>query len=502
MVVGLDIGTNGARAVVYDAEGRLLGQATRGYALHGERPRWAEQDPDEIIAAAADAIGEATARAAVGPAAVVGIGLSSVFHSVLALDARGEPLTRLLTWADSRAVRQSAELKALAGPAIYQRTGCPVHPMYLPAKIQWLRDERPDLFTRAHRFVSIKEYALVRWLGARQVDRSVASASGLFNHAAGTWDDEVLRLAGIGPDQLGEPVEGTTALGGLQADIAGRMGVHPGTAVVVGAGDGVLASLGAGAVQAGQMTCTIGTSGAVRIVSDAPRLDARERTWCYYLAEGRWVNGAAINNGGIVCQWAFEHLLHASRPFDFEQLERWAAASVPGARGLLFLPFLTGERAPHWNAEARGVLFGLAMSHTRDDIARAVFEGVSHRMRSIYLALAEVAGPVSEARATGGYTRSPFWLQLQADMLGQPLRVPTSPEASALGAAVLAMRAVGWLPSLDAVDRFVQLGQPVVPDPGRHSRYVAMHDLFMRVYWNLQAEFAAITAAQEQQGDV
>lgn len=503
IVIGLDIGTSGARAVAYDADGRAHAQATREYSLHTPHPRWAEQDPEEVVQAATSAVGDVVAQAHLRPENVAAIGLSSVLHSLVAMDADGQPLTGSLTWADARASAQSAALKAEFGDAFYRRTGCPTHPMYPLAKLRWLREEQPEVFARAHSFGSIKEYLLRRWLGTHLVDKSIASGSGLLNLHTGTWDEEILRVAGVDAERLGNPAEPTTAMSGLRPEFAEAMGIAADTPVVLGAGDGVLANLGVGAVAPGQMTCTIGTSGAVRLVSEQPRIDPKGRTWCYYLASDktgeRWVNGAAINNGGLVCRWVWEQLFGGSggEEFDFDTLERWAAQSAPGARGLLFLPFLTGERSPYWNADARGVLFGLTISHTRDDIARAAFEGIGHRMRSIFLALEEVGGSASEIRATGGYTRSPFWLQLQSDILGRALVVPAVDEASAFGAAALAMLALGWLPSLDAVGKLVALKYRVAPDLEAHRRYAEMHELYMRVYWNLQREFTDVCTYQQ-----
>jgi gluconokinase len=243
------------------------------------------------------------------------------------------------------------------------------------------------------------------------------------------------------------------------------------------------------------MTATIGTSGAVRLVTAEPRTDRKARTWCYYLAQDRWVAGAAINNAGIAFRWTAEKLLRAGE-HEYDQVAGWAQEAPPGANGLLFLPFLTGERAPYWNADARGVLFGLAIGHDHRDVARATLEGICFRMRSVFEALVEVAGPVSELRATGGFTRTPFWLGLLADVLQQPLRVPSVQEASALGAAELAMIGTGALADIAATASFVTLGPPVEPDRTRADLYRRLYDLYMDVYWRLAEPFSVIARFQ------
>lgn len=489
--VGLDLGTTGVRAVVFDGNARQLGEATEEYPLHTPHPGWAEQDPAEVVPAALRCLGRAAQDARLGKGARVAVGVSGTFHSVLPLDERGEPLGRALIWADTRAGEEAAAIREHHDvQKLYERTGCPVHPMYLPAKIRWLRQNTPA----ARAFRSIKEQVLLRLAGVAACDLSVASGTGLLNLDRKSWDDELLSIAGVEPGQLGELCETTATVGTITRETAEATGLHRESVVVAGAGDGVLSSLGAGAIDVGQMTATIGTSGAVRLVADRPKVDRRARTWCYYLAEDRWVAGAAINNAGIAFRWAAEKLLRAGDR-GYDHVASWAEAVGPGADGLLFLPFLTGERAPYWNADARGVLFGLAIGHDHRHVARATLEGICFRMRSCYEALAEVAGPVREVRATGGFTKTPFWLQLLADVLQQPLAVPSVQEVSALGAAELAMVALGTMRLDDAKGR-VELAAPIEPDQSKAGLYARLYDLYMQVYWRLTDQFAEIARLQ------
>jgi gluconokinase len=490
--VGVDVGTTGARAVVFDHDAKPLAEATQEYALYTPRPSWAEQDASEVAETVIGCVRRAVRKAKLARNAPVAIGFSGTFHSVLPIDPSGAPAGRALIWADTRSngeaswIREHRDAKAL-----YERSGCPVHPMYLSAKLRWLRKEHGE----AAGYRSIKECVLHRLTGEWACDLSVASGTGLLNMARRTWDDELLEIAGVGAHQLGPIVETTEVIGKVTPDAARAMGVSLDSVVVPGAGDGVLASLGSGSIEPGQMTATIGTSGATRIVTEAPKVDAGGRTWCYYLAEGRWVAGAAINNAGIAFRWSGEKLLRAGSR-QYGQVTEWAREVGPGAGGLLFLPFLTGERAPFWNANARGVLFGLAIDHDHRHVARATLEGVCYRMRSIYDALAEVAGPVREVRATGGFTKTPFWLQMLADVLEQPLRVPTVQEASALGAAELAMVATGHLKGVAESARFVSTESPVEPDPSVAATYRRVFALYMSTYWALQDQFAEVAALQ------
>lgn len=496
--LGVDVGTTGARVVVFDQDARPLAEATREYALYTPRPSWAEQDAGEVVDTVLVCLRRAVRKAALGRSGAlrVAIGFSGTFHSVLPIDAAGQPSGRALIWADTRATAEASWIREHNDArALYERTGCPVHPMYLGPKLRWLHREQGP----AAGYRSIKECVLHRLTGQWACDLSVASGTGLLAMARRTWDDEMLEIAGVRADQLGPIVDTTEAIGRLTREAARAIGVSDESVVVAGAGDGVLASLGSGAIEPGQMTATIGTSGATRIVTAAPMVDAQGRTWCYYLAEGRWVAGAAINNAGIAFRWIGERLLRAG-PRTYGQVAEWAREIGPGAGGVLFLPFLTGERAPFWNANARGVLFGLAIDHDHRHVARAALEGVCYRMRSIYDALAEVAGPVREVRATGGFTKTPFWLQMLADVLEQPLRVPTVQEASALGAAELAMVATGRLASVAEAARFATTEPPVEPDRSTAEVYRRVFALYMETYWALQTQFEAVAALQRELG--
>lgn len=503
-VLGLDVGTSGARAIVFALNGEPVATAHAGYPLETPHPGIAEQDPDRVWQAIVAAVSDIAARLP-NRGTIASIGVSTIFHTLLAVDRRGKPITRSITWADTRARQQVDDLRReIDATALYQRTGCPLHPMYLPGKIRWLREEAPEQFARVATFGSIKDEVLVRLTGRRVVDRSVASASGLFDLTSGTWDPPILDALGISTERLPVVVEPTDQVGGLTPEASAALGLPVGTPVIAGAGDGVLSSLGSGAIGPGQMTVMIGTSGATRLAADRPILDAQGRTWCYYLAMGRWIAGAAINNGGLACHWVRDNLM--PRPpsevgsFDFETLEAEAEQAPVGSGGLIFLPFLTGERCPYWNASARGMLFGLAAHHRPTHVARSVFEGVSYRMRSIVEALDETAGPTYELRATGGFARSSFWLQMLTDVLGRQMVLPLVEEASALGAAGLAMIGIGAVSSLEDVAQFVTARPGPIPDLAKHALYDRLYQLYLDIYWANQKQFGAIAALQDELG--
>lgn len=510
LFLGIDIGTTGIRAVVFDAHGQIVSSARQDCRLYTEHPGWAEQDPREVLEATNEVVrlasSDAAAKFGTQTAPIEGIAFSAILHTIIPVDERGRPLGRSIIWADSRSLSFSDQIKEqYDSHGLYLRTGCPVHPMYSPAKLRWYEANQPDVFEQASKFVTIKEYVQADWLGPVPVDFSLASGSGMLSLAKLEWDPEALDVAGIGADRLASLVDSTTIIGGLPVATANRLGLTAGIPVVSGAGDGPLSTLGTGCVEPGQYTAMVATSGAVRTVVDRPVTDSEERNWCYYLADGLWIAGCAINNGGLAVRWLMEQVLLApsapgsrqSPALTAADVDQWAADIRPGSDGLIILPFLTGERSPHWNAAARGTVFGLSLAHHRGHLARAMLEGIAYRMRSILDALTEVAGPVSEVRATGGFVQSHLWLQIVADVLNCPLSLTSNQEASALGAAMLAMHATGHVNRFADLSQFVQVTGTRQPNSANVPTYRRLYDVYIRLYWRLQDDFREIATFQQ-----
>jgi gluconokinase len=492
-VMAVDIGTTGVRAVAFDPTGKQLHVEAADYPLHTPRPGWAEQDPQQVYELSTKCLREAAGWAKGEGRHVAALGISAILHSIIAVDADGEALTPSIIWADTRSTAEADAVKRETDAmAIYHRVGGPIHPMYPSIKIRWLRTQQPDVFQKAASFVGIKEYVLRRWTGLNVCDKSVASGTGLYNLREGDWDTEALDIAGIDARRLPPVVETTEPLK-VPPERLRELGLPDDCVVVAGGGDGVLQTIGSGCVRPGQMVAMVATSGAVRAVSDEPKTDARGRTWCYYLAEGRWVVGAAINNAGIVYAWLRDQL-----DVEIEQLNEMAAEVPAGSHGLLFLPYLAGERSPNWNANARGLLFGLSLAHDRRHLARATLEGVGYRMRTIFEPMEEVVGPAKEIRAAGGFIRSPLWLQIVADVLGHEMKVTDSPEASSLGAAQLAMRGAGMVDSFDDLGPMVAAGESVKPNEAHHKVYSRLYALYQRLYEKAGDAFSEIAALQAE----
>jgi gluconokinase len=505
-IIGADIGTTSTKAIVFDQAGRILGSHSVEYPLYTPNPGWAEQDPEEIFQAVLKSVKGAVAKAGVEPARVAGIGFSSAMHSLIALDGAGAPLNRALIWADNRSSEQAARIKRdLNGHEIYRRTGTPVHPMAPLSKLLWLRENQPDLHSKARFWVGLKEYVIYKLTGQRVIDFGLASATGLFNLQQLDWDEEALAVAGVRKEQLPTPVDTTHVLRGVDSQYAQELGLPATVALVMGSGDGMLSNLGTGAIAPGVVAATIGTSGAIRQVTGAPVTDPSARTFCYALTRSHWVVGGAVSNGGIVLRWYRDNLAEPEQAVakrlgvdPYELITQYAATVSPGADGLVFLPFLSGERAPYWNADARGVLFGLALHHTKQHVARASLEAVMYAMHSVHLALEAQGGRAVEIRATGGFARSPLWLQIMADVFGREVVVADSHESSCLGAAVLAMVGLGLAPSIDVVHDMVRTRERKQPDMANHAVYSELFTIYQQVYEGTVGQMAAIANFQRR----
>lgn len=504
LIAAVDIGTSSTRALLFEDARFTVASASVEYALASPEAGAAELDPSGVHAAVLSCLARLVRQAG---ARIDCVALSAAMHSLMAVDADGAPLTPLYTWADNRAAPEAARMRARPdAQALYAETGVPIHPMSPLAKLVWLRETQPALFARAARFVSIKEYVCHRLFGRWVVDDAIASASGLYSLATRTWSTRALEVAGIDAARLATVTRPETLLRGLVPDAASALGLDVQTPFMLGASDGCLANLGAGLIAGAAGTgarrravLTIGTSGALRMAVGAPAPDAAMRTFCYALSDDEYVIGGATNGGGLPLRWLRDNfpqlrggLAATGDPYD--ALAALGAQAPPGAGGLLFHPYLAGERAPLWNADARASFIGLDFTHGPAHLVRAVMEGVLFNLAMVLAVLEELAlGPVDEIVAGGGFARSDIWLGIAADLLGRPLAVADNPETTAQGAALMALKALGRVPRLaDAVALLPAGGKRVMPDPARHALYAALAPVFAEVPAKLEPLYAQL----------
>ncbi|MEO0768100.1 MAG: gluconokinase [Cyanobacteria bacterium J06649_4] len=509
-VIGVDIGTSSTKAVVFDAAGQQAGRSAKGYALQSPEPGAAEQNADDILQATVQTVRDVVTACDIDASQLLGISFSAAMHTLLLLDERSHPITPLYTWADNRSDKITQQLKEkTTETSIYQRTGLPIHPMSPMVKLAWLRQTRPEIFEQATRVVAIKEYVLHRWCGEWVVDLSMASTTGLLNLRSRQWDPAALNIAGITTDQLSQLVPTTHQLS-LSETYAQKMGLRPGTPIIVGASDGVLSNLGVGAINPGQAAITLGTSGAVRQVVPQPITADEAQLFCYALTADRWVMGGAVNNGGIALQWTRDSLVPYSVAPDeqrqsnaepsastYERLTKMASAIAPGADGLIFHPHILGERAPLWNAQACGNLFGLSRHHTQAHLVRAVMEGVLYNMQSVFSALESAGGSVKTLSASGGFAHSDLWQQMLADIFEREVQIPTVIESSAFGAAVLALVVLGEWPDLTHVTECITIAHTRQPIAKNVKRYQKLLPVYTDLLAGFQHQYQTLKSAIE-----
>lgn len=435
LLIGLDLGTTGIKAAAFDTSGEEV------VALSAPNPVTTGADgshfveADELVDAVRKLLTEMEDH--LGRRFVSAIGMSSAMFTVLPVDGHGSPLGPSRTWADTTI---DSTVDVAADVDFYFATGCRTHPIYPRVKIRKTLEERPDLTQSAAMWVSLPEFVFYKLTGTWAVSKSIASSSGLLDIHSLYWRREALEWAGIALDRLSPIVEESFCA--VIED-----GPFAGVPLAIGATDGPLCHYGTGSVGVGEMTSTIGTSGALRLLSPAPRLDPLQRTWCYYLTGENWVVGGATNCGAVALDWLVREII--GKQDETASVVRRAMTEVPaGSQGLTFLPEIIGERSPGWDPALRGAIYGLSLSHNRLHLVRSVLEGITFRMRAVFDATCAVASsgdlwPVSRIRATGGYTRSRQWLQMQADVFGTPIETVSVSEAAAFGAACLAAEGSG-----------------------------------------------------------
>ena len=484
-ILGVDIGTTNVKALAFQPEtGDIVAHASAPLTTLHPQPGYAEQDPEEVWANLVNVLDEVCREVKQQNGRIEAVGFSSAMHSSIGVDDAGKPLTNAILWSDNRAEKQAASLRhdqATLGKDIYERTGTPLHPMIPLCKLAWFREHNLRLLRRATGWISIKEYIWHKLTGQYQIDYSIATATGLFDSQRKEWYAPALEFAGIRIEQLSEPVPTTyagkltnSALPGSVTDGLAK------AALYIGASDGCLANLGAGAIESGITTITIGTSGAIRRTVQRPLREEKGRLFSYILNvndptdKNYYVVGGPTNNGANVLQWVSEKLTQSETADVLAE----AATVEAGSDDLLFLPYLQGERAPLWDAGVRGSYLNVDWHHGRAHFVRAALEGVLFNLLRIERILSRHTGPTRVIHANGGFAQSAFWVQMMADIFGVPVRLNESNESGAIGAILLTMKATGRVSSLAEATRHVGFGQTFEPDAERHRRYQVVYKRF------------------------
>lgn len=469
LILALDIGTSSARVILFDPLGRAVEgvDARQEYAIRTTTEGASEVDPDVLLKGVWRCLDEVLGKAGPLRQKVAGVGGCTLVSNVMGVDEAGRAATPLTTYADTRAAGEADDLRAeLDEGAVHQRTGCPFHASYHPARFRWLARHRPDWLERTARWISIGEYLQLGLFGEAAVSYSVASWTGLLDQRRLVWDQALLDELPVSKQQLSPLTDVDVPQRGLRAPFADRWPALHDVPWFPAAGDGATANVGSGCTSPERVALTIGTTSAVRaiVAGDVPRVPAG--LWCYRVDGDRSLPGGALAEGGNVFAW-LQDLLQLPAT---EELEPALTSMAPDAHGLTVLPFLGGERSPGWAGDARGTLHGLSLATTSLDILRAGMEAMTYRIALIFDLMRPLLTEDFQVVASGGaLLNSPVWLQIVADVLGRPVATSEVEEASARGAALLALEALGDLDDVAEVPSFI--GESVVPDDRRHTRY-------------------------------
>ena len=448
--IGLDIGTTSIKALAFTGDGQEIARATATPVTLVQDER-AEQDPTEVYARCLQVLAETTADLRSKGYTVARVGISAAMHSLLAVSADDTPLTNAELWMDRRAQPQAEALwAAKSGPSLYARTGTPIHAMSPLAKLLWLRQDEPDIWSRSARFVSLKEWIWHRWFNTWEIDASIASATGLYNLQTGDWDAEALQVADVQPEKLSLLVPTTFTRQGIREPALLAAGLTEATPFTIGANDGVLANLGMAAIDPSALVLTIGTSCALRRGSPGPYTDPATRSFCSVLDHDRFIVGAASNSGGVVLGWLARLLApdvagqaHGTNAALTPWMELLGEASQVTIDGLYFLPYVAGERAPLWDADASGLFWGLRLHHERAHLIRAAIEGILFNARWLAEDITEPLPAPYGLFTTGGVLQERWIQQLAAEIFQLPVYEGSHSDASSRGAALIADIAAG-----------------------------------------------------------
>jgi xylulokinase len=468
--LGIDVGTGGTRALVIDEAGRVIASATEEHRdFASPQIGWAEQDPGDWWRACGLAVHKVLAKAQLRGDQIACVGLSGQMHGAVLLDERSQVVRPALIWCDVRTEKQSQDLTAQIGAArMIELTSNPALTNFTLTKCLWVRENEPELWKKVRSIMLPKDYVRLQLTGEKATDMADASGTLMLDVAHRRWSKEILQAVNFEESLLPKLYESPDICGRISATGAAATGLRGGTPVIAGAGDQAAGAIGMGIVSPGKVSATIGTSGVVFAATARPSLDpaGRLHTFCHALP-GRWFVMGVTQAAGLSLRWFRDKFACSTNgnSDSYEQLTTGAANVPPGSDGLLWAPYLMGERTPYLDPNARGMLVGLTASHTRDHVVRAILEGVAFSLRDTFTIFKEIDVPVQTIRLGGGGARSKLWRQIQADIYGHQVEIVEAEEGAAYGAAILAgVGAKAW-PSVDvACDAVVRVAENVSPN--------------------------------------
>lgn len=493
-----DLGTSGDKATLFSEDGSLIGSKVSSYPVHYFNKNWAEQDAQDWWRAFCESTAALIRQSGVDPKRIAAVSFSGQMMGCLCVDRGGAPLRPSIIWADSRAQAQADELgRSISQQEFYRITGHRNTPSYGLQKLMWVRDHEPDVYAKTHQVLNAKDYLVFRLTGVFCTDHSDANSMTCFDINTRTWSERIIRCAGIDPQKLPPAFPSIHVAGGVTPQAAALTGLASGTPVVIGAGDGVAANVGAGSIAPGRTYSCMGTSAWITTTTQSPIFDPDMRTvtWCHAVP-GLYAPNGTMQAAGASYSWlrdtvCKDELRQAAQDgvSPYALIDAQAAVSPPGANGLVFLPYLMGERAPRWNPDASGSFLGITAGTTRGDLIRSVLEGVTMNL-AIVLDVLRQHVDIDDIVVIGGGAKGKLWRQIMADIYQTRIVVPTLlEEAGAMGAAVIGGVGVGLFQDFTAIDRFLKFSSTCDPNPDTAAGYTRLRVLFDRCYQALEPTY-------------
>ena len=508
-LLGIDIGTSGTKTVLFDESGNTVASAVSEYPLYQPNIGWAEQDPEDWWRATCATISEVMDRSGVNPSDVKGVGLSGQMHGAVLLDSNNKVLRRAIIWCDQRSSAECEQITSAVGrQRLVEITANPALTGFTAAKVMWIKNNEPEVFEKTRKILLPKDYIRFRLTGEFATEVSDASGMQFMDIAARKWSDEVLQKLEIDRSLLADLHESPEISGSINKTASSLTGLKEGTPVAGGAGDQAAGAVGNGIVRPGVISSTIGTSGVVFAYSEKPLIDplGRIHTFCHAVPNTWHVMGVT-QGAGLSLKWFRDNFcIEEKRTAELMKIDPYVLLNEEaekvgaGCSGLIFLPYMMGERTPHLDPFAKGVFFGLSARHEKPDMLRSVMEGVAFSLKDCLEIIKEMGIPVAEVRASGGGGRSKLWRQIQADVFASGIATINSSEGPALGVALLAGVGTGIYGSVaEACDHTIKVASVQSPDMRLNARYMEYYALYKQLYQSLRKDFTRLSAILRQE---
>jgi len=484
-LAGVDVGTTSVRCAIFDLTGKMIIGKQREYGATYPKPGWVEQDSDELIGQTFAACKEAVEASGVDPAEIASVGFSTQRSVTNPVDASGRPVRPVLSWQDARTAAEVAQMTEQIDPGRYHEiSGMPMGATWIITKILWMRGNESDLYAKTDRFVQTQDVVL-KAFGADEFYTDIPDMAfyGVWDVRKVEFSGELMDLFGVSREQLGKPTPAGTQVGVIPPEVARKTGFAPGMPICLGAGDQNCSMVGMGAIEPGTAGVTLGTAGVAILCMDAPPSGLESMMITNHAKAGMWQAEGLANAAASCYRWFRDNLTGGAT---YEQLNELAAAAPPGSRGVLYLPYLATACTPRWNANARSAFIGMSLAHGRNEMVRAVMEGVALEVRDMMGPWLSAGLDVDVLRLSGGATRSPLWNQIQADVYNRPVQTLECNESTVLGAALLGGLGSGVFSSIEeGAEAMVHVAEEIEPNPANRAIYEEMYEAFVKAYAGL-----------------